>query len=85
MKIDVYDTYVTKKDDSRMHFDILVKKGEEFKNVLRYGQQYLKVKGQAGQQLSTEECSYCHMEDAKPATANLISDKGYAILEMEGC
>ena len=85
MKIDVYDTYVTKKDGSQMHFDILVKKGESYKHVLNYGQQYLKQKGQDGQQLSTEECEYCHMEDAKPITAREITKKGYAILEMEGC
>lgn len=43
MKVAVWDTYVTKKDTTVMHFDILVP--EEIKDatqIYQYGKEYLK-------------------------------------------
>lgn len=51
MKVAVYDTYVTKRDDAVMHFDILVPDDLKDQNRIHtFGQEYLKEKGQEGQQ-----------------------------------
>jgi hypothetical protein len=86
MKVAVWDTYVTKKDGSIMHFDIIAP--EEVKDtavIYNYGKQYLKSKGQEGQPLSSKECRFCHVRDVQPQWAAEIKEKGYFILEMENC
>jgi len=86
MKVAIWDTYVTKKDGSIMHFDIIV--SEEQKNpsvIYAYGKEYLKSKGQEDQQLTSQECRFCHI-DIPPIDWKLeIIDRGYYILEMENC
>lgn len=67
MKVAVWDTYVTKKDESIMHFDILTP--EEIKDtkvIFGYGKAYLKSKGQDGQPLTSKECKFCHVETISP-------------------
>ena len=62
MKVAVWDTYVTKKDGSIMHFDIIAP--EEIKDttvIYGYGREYLKTKGQEGQPLTSKECRFCHI------------------------
>ncbi len=86
MKIAVYDTYVTKKDGTVMHFDILVP--DHLKDEIaihRFGKEYLKSKGQEGQPLSGKECRFCHVEQATDTMLADIHAKGYTIIEMEGC
>jgi hypothetical protein len=86
MKIAVYDTYVTKKDGRIMHFDILVPdtlKDEE--KIHEFGNEYLRYKNQEGQPLTTAECRFCHIEEASKAVENDVEQKGYSIIEMQGC
>jgi hypothetical protein len=86
MKEAVWDTYVTKKDGSVMHFDIIAP--EEMKDpaiIYGYGGNYLKTKGQDGQPLTSKECSFCHIETVKPQWEEEIIQKGYFIIEMENC
>ena len=86
MKVAVWDTYVTKKNGTVMHFDILVP--EEVKDsdkVYNYGREYLKTKEQEQQPLSSKECSFCHIEKATDAMILSIEKTGYYIIEMEGC
>lgn len=86
MKIAVWDTYVTKKDGAVMHFDILAP--EEIRDttiIYSYGKEYLKSKGQEGQNLSSKECKFCHVEALKPAWEADMKSKGYYIIEMENC
>lgn len=86
MKVAVWDTYVTKKDGSVMHFDIIVP--EEIKDeetIYSYGKVYLKQKGQEGQVLTSRECNFCHVETVKPHWEEGISQQGYYIYEMENC
>ncbi len=85
MKAAVFDTYVTKRDGSVMHFDIITKDGEDFEKVVVFGKEYLESKGQAGQALSAKECKFCHIEMATPEIEDSILNKGYYILEMQGC
>lgn len=86
MKVSVWDTYVTKKDGSVMHFDILAP--EEIKDttvIYNYGRQYLKTKEQDGQLLSSKECRFCHVERMKPNWEDAINKNGFFIIEMENC
>lgn len=86
MKVAVWDTYVTKKDGSIMHFDILAP--EEIKDtvvIYNYGKEYIKSKGQEGQPLSSKECRFCHVETLRPQWEADIKKQGYFIVEMENC
>ena len=86
MKVAVWDTYVTKKDDSIMHFDIIVP--AEIKDadiIYSYGKEYLKTKDQESQPLTSEECKFCHVETVKSQWEDEIISKGYFIYEMENC
>lgn len=86
MKIAVWDTYVTKKDGSVMHFDIIAP--EEIKDtvvIYGYGREYLKTKGQSGQPLTSKECRFCHTETVRPQWEAELKHKGYFIIEMENC
>jgi len=86
MKISVYDTYVRKKDGRIMHFDILVpSQMDKLESIYNYGKEYIAGKGQAGQSLSARECRFCHVEQATEEMQKQITEKGYYILEMEGC
>jgi hypothetical protein len=86
MNIAVWDTYVTRTNGVVMHFDILVP--HEIKSteiIFDYGRQYLKAKGQEGQRLNSNECRFCHIEEASAEIRASIETKGYHIIEMEGC
>lgn len=86
MKVAVWDTYVTKKDGSIMHFDIIAP--EEMKDtaiIYGYGKEYLKTKMQEGQPLTSKECRFCHIESVRPQWAETIKKNGFYIYEMENC
>jgi hypothetical protein len=86
MQVAVWDTYVTKKDGKLMHFDILVPESEkEEANILCFGLEYLKSKKQEGQPLTSKECTFCHIEKASEEISSSILEKGYYIVEMQGC
>ena len=86
LKVSVYDTYVTKKQGGVMHFDILVdSKEKDLDKIYGFGREYLKSKGQEGQPLTSKQCRFCHVENAKGAMEDSIQTKGYFIIEMEGC
>jgi hypothetical protein len=86
MEVAVWDTFVSKKDGTVMHFDIIAP--AEIKNaatIYGYGAAYLQSKGQGGQPLTSKECSFCHVETVKPAWEAEIRKKGYFVYEMENC
>lgn len=86
MKVSVYDTYVTNKAGKTMHFDILVPDAEKnIEKIYQYGKSYLKTKGQEGQILASEECKFCHIQEATVDVKNEIATKGFSIIEMENC
>ena len=85
MQCAVYDTYVKKKEGGLMHFDVIVPKDTHPDAVLVFGSQYLKSKGQTGKELTTQECSFCHIEQATREVEEAIQNKGFYILEMQGC
>ncbi|MCC5908300.1 MAG: DUF2024 family protein [Balneolaceae bacterium] len=86
MKVSVWDTWVTRKDGSMMHFDIIAP--EEIKDasvIQAYGNAYLKTKGEDGRPLTSSECRFCHAETVKPEWEKSIHSQSYYILEMENC
>lgn len=86
MKVSVYDTYVTKKDKGIMHFDILVPTDvNNIDNIYEYGRHFMESKGHAGQPLTARECRFCHVEEATEKMKKAIAEKGYYVVEMEGC
>ncbi len=86
LKVSVYDTYVPKRDGGLMHFDILVRDTEQdLTKIYDYGKAYLKTKGQEGQPLTSKECRFCHIEQVEDMVESSIRQKGYYIIEMEGC
>jgi len=85
-KVNVWDTYVTKKDGKVMHFDIIAPIAiKDTTTIYNYGKEYLKTKGQEGQPLSAKQCRLCHIENLRPSWEKEIGEKGYFIIEMEGC
>lgn len=85
-KVNVWDTYVTKKDGQVMHFDILAPVAiTDTATIYKYGKEYLKSKGQEGQPLSAKQCRLCHVETLRPSWEQSIEENGYFIIEMEGC
>ncbi len=86
MKVAVWDTYVTKKDGTVMHFDILAPAEIKDTSVIySYGKDYIKTKGQEGQALTSKECRFCHIETLQPIWEDDIVKQGYYIIEMENC
>jgi Domain of unknown function (DUF2024) len=86
MPVAVWDTYVTKKDGTVMHFDIIAP--SEIKDpavIYKYGLEYLKEKGQENQPLSSEECRFCHIEKDREQWSDSVRERGYFIFEMENC
>lgn len=69
-----------------MHFDIIAP--SEIKDsavIFNYGLEYLKEKGEEGQPLTANECSFCHIETVRLQWAEAIEQNGYFIYEMENC
>lgn len=86
MKIAVWDTYATREDGKLMNFDILVP-GElkDEKVVFNYGNTFLKSKPFKTNELTSNECKFCHVEQASPAMVNQIENNGFAIVEISNC
>lgn len=86
LKVSVYDTYVPKKQGGLMHFDILVDANErDLDKIYGFGKEFLATKGQDGQPLTAKQCRFCHVENAKGPIEDAILQRGYYIIEMEGC
>ena len=86
MKVAVWDTYVTKKDGTTMHFDIIAPDSIKDPDAIhKYGREYLKLKGQEGQPLTAKECRFCHVREVHPEWNVAIIAQGYFVLEMENC
>ena len=86
MQVAVWDSYVTKKDGTVMHFDIIAPSQVRDTDVIyNYGSEYLKTKGQEGQPFTSNECRFCHVETVKPEWETDIKQQGYYIYEMENC
>jgi hypothetical protein len=69
-----------------MHFDILVNEEQKDENqIFKYGKTYLKSRMQDGQQLTSKECNFCHIDQASDDVEQQILKNGFFIIEMENC
>lgn len=85
MKIDVYDTYATPSGRDTIHFDVFLPHGENVEKAFETAQQWLSSIGENPEGLKQSRCNFCHSEMARPDIAKEIEEKGYFILQMEGC
>lgn len=86
MSVAIWDTYVTKKDGSIMHFDIIIPSTVKNSEIIYgYGLEYLRSKGMGELSLTAKECTFCHIENTKPKWEDAIIKNGYYIYEMENC
>jgi len=86
MKVSVWDTYVKRENSLMAHFDILVSSTTTNKSkIIEFGTRYLDSKSIKYKQFSSEECQFCHIEEATEQIIESIKNKGYAIIEMENC
>ena len=85
-KVNVWDTYVTKKNGEIMHFDIIASVEINDSSIIYdYGKLYLKSKNQEGQTLTSNQCRLCHIENLRQEWEEEINKNGFFIIEMEGC
>ena len=86
MQVSVWDTYVTKKDGTIMHFDIIAPDFiKDEKIIYAYGKEYLLSRNQENLLLTSNECTFCHIEKASIEMELSIKQKGFYILEMQNC
>lgn len=86
MKIAVFDTYVTRLDGRRMHFDILVPDStKNVEQVLQFGRRYVAAKGESPESLQAQECRFCHLESASEPVQAAVDEDGFAIIELAHC
>ena len=86
MEVAVWDTYVKRDDGKIMHFDVLVPSDVKEENfVFDFAKQYLQKKPFKTNQISSNECKFCHIEQATQEMLINIKANGYSIIEMENC
>ena len=65
MQVAVWDTYVTKKDGTVMHFDIITPGHIKDETTIHtFGKDYLLSINLDGQPLTAKQCRYYHIETA---------------------
>lgn len=86
MKVAVWDTYVKKENGSIMNFDIIVPDSQGNAEVIfGYGKEYLQSKSIVANELTSNECAFCHVEQATQEMIEEIQKKGYFIIELRNC
>lgn len=84
MTIKVFDTHVRTKSGRYLHFDVLIE-GNDLDKANTYAREYLMSKGINDDDITQSECRFCHVEPSHPMISHEIAQKGYFILELEGC
>lgn len=86
MKVSIWDTYVNREDGKTMHFDIVVPQDmTDAETVFGYGRHFLATKNYKTGKLTSEECQFCHIEQASDEMVRDINKQGYFIIEMQNC
>lgn len=85
MKFDVFDTYVTREDGQRMHFDVFLPAGGSKDTAKQFAMKWLAEMKISTDNIQLDSCEYCHSEQATPEVAQALETQGYAILQMQGC
>lgn len=85
MKVAIWDIHAIKKDDSIIHFEIIVP--ADVKNIAiinNYCKEFFKTKDLMIELSSVEYCIQ-HREVANKEIISVIKEKGYYTIEKEGC
>lgn len=85
MKIDVYNTYASHPEHGLLHFDVLLPEGGTQQEAESSALLWLNEIGIRPNCIRLDQCSYCHSEISIPEMENALNQKGYAILQLEGC
>ncbi len=84
MQIHVYDTYVKAKDGHTMHFDVFTAEKDDPK-AIQHAKEWLASIGEGNSTVSSNECRFCHSQQAPDDAIESINQRGYYIYKMEGC
>lgn len=84
MNIDVYDTYVHTSEGDLLHFDFLLPSGKGGM-ATQHAKEWLQSIGGHPEEVSLDKCSYCHTETATLEMVRQIHERGYFIIQIEGC
>ncbi len=85
MKIDVYDTYAQDTEGKKIHFDVLVESKTSKEQAYQYALEFIKSIGSNNISLQQNMCNFCHSALSDNSTEAEIKQKGYSIIQMEGC
>ena len=86
MKIAVWDIHAIKKDGSIIHFEIIVPADvKSITTIFNYCTKFFITKGMGKEPLSSVEYKIHHREAATTKIMSVIKEKGYCIIEKEGC
>lgn len=82
MKLQVFDTYAKLSDGKTNHIDILMPEGKSKEEAIKCGTTYLESKGLKDFTLTSEECSFCHIQSANEQQEKDVNENGYSIIQM---
>lgn len=88
MNVDIYDTYALTGDGRRIHFDVFLPAGcgnrcdEQAAEIARA---WLSSIGLPPQQITLEQCRYCHSEAVTAKVSEQLKTQGWFVLPMEDC
>lgn len=80
MKIQVFDTYVKNEKDETMHFDVFMPEGKTNLDAISAATAYLSATEHGP--ITSTECKFCHIQDAKTEQEEEINKNGYFIYKM---
>lgn len=84
MEIHVFDTYVTASDGHTMHFDVFTSEND-LKKAIGYAKKWLDSINETDAQVTSNECRFCHSQNAPTNVIDDIRQHGFYIYKMEGC
>jgi len=84
MDLQVFDTWI-EGSKGGIHIDVLVPKDKKLDDAIKFGKEFLKSIGEEGAKMTTEECTFCHIQKAIPEQEKEVNEKGYFIIKMQGC
>lgn len=84
MGVKVYDTYVDG-SDGQMHFDVLVPDDKDDAFAVASAKTYLESVNEGSAKITSDECSFCHIQNPTEEQTKEIADKGFFILKMSNC
>lgn len=84
MSVKVFDTHVRTKDGRYLHFDVLIDSNDP-ELAKSYARRFLDELGVQDEDISQNECRFCHVEPTNPVVAEAISRQGHFIIKLQGC